>query len=48
MNIGSQNFIHNKLKMVKSKHSVPHNNNNNNNGGLRKVSWLEFDNIGSH
>ncbi|CAD8180977.1 unnamed protein product [Paramecium pentaurelia] len=36
-NIGSQNYIHNKLKMVKSKH------NNQNNIGIRKVSWLEFD-----
>ncbi|CAD8095929.1 unnamed protein product [Paramecium sonneborni] len=36
-NIGSQNFIHNKLKMVKSKH------NNQNTIGIRKVSWLEFD-----
>ncbi|CAD8096304.1 unnamed protein product [Paramecium sonneborni] len=36
-NIGSQNYIHNKLKMVKSKH------NNQNAIGIRKVSWLEFD-----
>ncbi|CAD8200952.1 unnamed protein product [Paramecium octaurelia] len=36
-NIGSQNFIHNKLKMVKSKHNIQ------NPIGIRKVSWLEFD-----
>ncbi|CAD8066524.1 unnamed protein product [Paramecium primaurelia] len=36
-NIGSQKFIHSKLKMVKSKH------NNQNPIGIRKVSWLEFD-----
>ncbi|CAD8147818.1 unnamed protein product [Paramecium pentaurelia] len=37
-NFGSQNYIHNKLKVVKNKL-----NNNSNNMGIRKVSWLEFD-----
>lgn len=36
-NAGSQNYIHSKLKVVKSKL------NNNPNIGIRKVSWLEFD-----
>ncbi|CAD8147087.1 unnamed protein product [Paramecium octaurelia] len=36
-NAGSQNHIHSKLKVVKSKLA------NNPNIGIRKVSWLEFD-----
>ncbi|CAD8091549.1 unnamed protein product [Paramecium primaurelia] len=37
-NVGSQNFIHSKLKIVKNKI-----NKNQNQIGIRKVSWLEFD-----